>query len=184
MSMPNPANPDAGREWTWKETLADGTPVLIRPVRKSDGEIERAFIEGLSTKAMHNRFFGQITHPSADFIRRMTDIDMVNDVALAAVVGEGEQQQFLGVSRYAADPQRRTCECAVVVADAWQHKGLGTMLMQHLIEIATKRGLALMQSSDLAENAEMRQLARDLGFECERDPDDAQQVVYSLRLGA
>lgn len=71
-----------------------------------------------------------------------------------------------------------------MVADAWQHKGLGTILMRRLIEIATRRGLTLMQSTDLAENTEMRQLARDLGFECERDPDDAQQVVYSMRLNA
>lgn len=184
MNAPNPATPDSGSEWTWKETLADGTPVLIRPLRESDHQFERAFIEGLSAKAMHNRFLGQIPHPTDDFIRRLINVDMLNDVALAAVMGEGDQQQFLGVSRYAADPGRSTCECAVVVADAWQHKGLGTMLMRHLIEIATKRGLALMQSSDLAENAEMRQLARDLGFACERDPDDAQQVVYSLRLGA
>lgn len=184
MNAPNPATPDSGSEWTWKETLADGTPVSIRPLHESDHRFERAFIEGLSAKSMHNRFLGQIRHPTDDFIRRLINVDMINDVALAAVMGEGEQQQFLGVSRYAADPERRTCECAVVVADAWQHKGLGTTLMRHLIEIATKRGLALMQSSDLAENAEMRQLAHDLGFECARDPDDAQQVVYSLRLGA
>lgn len=184
MSMPNPATPAAAPEWTWRETLADGTPVLIRPVRKSDGETERAFIEGLSAKAMHNRFLGQIAHPTDDFIRRMTDIDMVNDVALAAVVGEGERQQFVGVSRYGADRDRKTCECAVVVADAWQDKGLGTMLMWHLIEIARKQGIALMQSGDLADNTEMRELAQDLGFQCDRDPEDPKLVVYTLRLDA
>lgn len=184
MNAPNPATPDNGAEWTWKETLADGTPVVIRPLRESDHQSERAFIEGLSAKAMHNRFLGQIPHPTDDFIRRLINVDMINDVALAAVTGEGEQQRFLGVSRYAADPGRRTCECAIVVADAWQHRGLGTMLMRRLIEIATRRGLTLMQSTDLAENTEMRQLARELGFECERDPDDAQQVVYSMRLNA
>lgn len=102
MNAPNPATPDTGAEWTWKETLADGTPVVIRPLRESDHQSERAFIEGLSAKTMHNRFLGQIPHPTDDFIRRLIHVDMINDVALAAVMGEGSNS---GSSASAATPR-------------------------------------------------------------------------------
>lgn len=167
---------------SWTETLADGTRVLIRPVCKLDAEAERAFIEGLSPKALHNRFLGLVAHPSDDFVERLTDIDYTNDVALAAVLRDGGLEKFIGVSRYAVDRARNQCECAVVVADAWQNRGVGTALMRHLIGIARQRGLSLMESIDLGDNVEMRQLASDLGFQRRSDPEDAHQVIYSLRL--
>lgn len=166
----------------WTETLADGTRMTIRPVCKLDAETERAFIERLSPKALHNRFLGLVAHPSDDFIEQLTDIDYTNDVALAAVIRDGNLEKFIGVSRYAVDRERNRCECAVVVADDWQNRGVGTELMRRLIEIARQRGLGLMESIDLGDNMEMRQLARDLGFQCRSDPEDARQVIYSLRL--
>jgi len=72
----------------------------------------------------------------------------------------------------------------VVVADAWQGKGLGTALMKCLIAVASERGLLSMQSFDLAENWEMRELAAALGFYSRPDPDDPHQVIYTLPLAA
>jgi GNAT superfamily N-acetyltransferase len=161
----------------WTQTLSDGSQVVIRPIRRQDAAAERAFIEALSPESMHSRFLGQIAHPSDDF-------NYVNDVALVAVVGEGRAEQIVGVSRYAKDPAGARCESAVVVADAWQHRGLGTALMKHLILIAQERGLQTMESIDLGSNLEMRDLARDLGFHVREDPDDAQQVIYTLDLDA
>lgn len=166
----------------WLETLTDGTRVLVRTICSLDAELERRFIEGLSNKSRHNRFLGVVAHPSDDFIEKLTDIDYVNDVALVAVTrGEGPEQ-IVGVSRYAADRARDRCESAVVVADAWQGKGLGTVLMKRLIEIARQRGLRVMESTDLADNVEMRELARYLGFTAKNDADDPHLVTYTLAL--
>lgn len=166
----------------WNQTLSDGTWVLIRPINHRDAKAEREFIQGLSAESKRMRFLGQMSCPSDEFIDRLTDIDYVNDVALAAVTQEAGKEKIVGVSRYAADGTRERCECAVVVADEWQHKGVGTALMQKLIKIAQERGLRLMESTDLAENVEMRELATDLGFHCRQDPNDAHQVIYSLPL--
>ena len=162
----------------WKHTLSDGSEVLIRPIRRQDAAAERAFIEGLSSQSMHYRFLGQIAHADDTFIEQLTDIDYVNDVALVAVVEEGGVEKIVGVSRYAKDASGGRCESAV----AWQHRGLGTALMKHLILIAQERGLQTMESIDLAENAGMRDLARELGFRIRQDPDDAEQVIYTLDL--
>jgi GNAT superfamily N-acetyltransferase len=166
----------------WTETLRDGGKVVIRPIRRQDAAAERAFIAGLSPQSMHNRFLGQIAHPGDDFIEQLTDIDYVNDVALVAVVDDEAGEEIVGVSRYAKDPAGTRCESAVAVADAWQHRGLGTALMKHLILIAQERGLKTMESIDLAGNLDMRDLARALGFHTRPDPDDAQQLIHTLDL--
>jgi GNAT superfamily N-acetyltransferase len=166
----------------WTQTLNDGSDVLIRPIRRQDAAAERAFIVGLSPQSMHNRFLGQIAHPGDAFIEQLTDIDYVNDVALVAVVVDEAGEKIVGVSRYAKDLDGARCESAVVVADAWQHRGLGTALMKHLILIAQERGLQTMESIDLAENSAMRDLARELGFRVRQDPDGAEQVIYTLDL--
>ncbi len=167
---------------SWHYRLEDGREVLIRPIRRQDAAAERAFIEGLSARSMHNRFFGQIRRPDDEFIEQLTDIDYVNDVALVAVVSEDGAEKIIGVIRYSKSPADDRCEFAVVVADAWQNLGIGTELMKHLIMIAQERGLRTMQSVDLAGNLEMHELATDLGFSVRTDPEDAQQVIYSLDL--
>lgn len=179
---PIAAQPNAGAEPIWADVLADGSRVLVRPVTRLDADAERDFILGLSPRSMRNRFMGRIARPSDAFIAQLTDVDAAHDVALAAVVMEGALEKFVGVARYAVGPDPDTCDFAIVVADAWQNRGLGTRLMQHLIELARRHGVTRMVSVDLAENVEMRELARDLGFACRVDPDDAHQVVYSRRL--
>ena len=86
------------------------------------------------------------------------------------------------MARYNASRDGSSCECAVTVRDDWHHRGLGTALMKHLIEIARARGILFMESVDSAENIEMTDLARYLGFTREIDPQDASQVVHRLLL--
>ncbi len=166
----------------WDTTLTDGSKVLIRPIGPQDAAAEKEFIESLSPQSRRNRFLGQIAHPSDEFIHQLTDIDYINDVALAAIAPEGTGYRIVGVSRYAVDASRKACECAVVVADAWQGKGLGTALMECLKTLATERGLLSMTSVDLAENWEMRELASALGFHSSPDPADPRQVIHTISL--
>jgi len=68
------------------------------------------------------------------------------------------------------------------VAEEWRHKGLGTALMRHLIDVARRRGIRTMISMDAAENLQMRELAAELGFVRKVDPQDPTQVIYRLTL--
>lgn len=166
----------------WNTTLSDGSEVLIRPIGPQDAAAEKAFIEALSPESRRNRFLGQIGHPSDEFIRQLTDIDYINDVALVATAPDGAGYRIVGVSRYAVDSSRKGCECAVAVADSWHGKGLGTALMECLKTLATERGLLSMKSIDLAENWEMRDLASALGFHSSPDPADPHQVIHTISL--
>ncbi len=100
---------------------------------------------------------------------------------MALVHRDGEKRE-VGVSRFSLGADGQTCECAVTVADEWQHKGLGVVLMRHLIEVARARGIRSMVSYDAADNAAMRELADFLGFRRAVDPADPRQVVHTLSL--
>jgi len=166
----------------WNETLRDGTRVVIRPIRAEDAALERAFIERLSPESRRLRFLGSISEPSDDMIRRLTDVDYQHDVAFIALVDHDGGQREIGVSRFSTTVDGKSCECAVTVADEWHNKGLGSLLMRHLIEVARQRGVRTMISLDAADNPAMRDLAHYLGFRRERDPNDAAQVIHTLTL--
>ena len=177
--VPLVLGPDSPR---WTEVLRDHTRIVIRPVTRRDTAEERAFIESLSPQSSRFRFLGQVRHPSEELITRLTDIDYEHDVAFAAVVPDDAREKFLGVGRYCANRGGKSCECAVAVLDDWHNRGLGTTLMRHLIEVARSRGIRYMYSIDSAENLEMADLARFLGFSRVIDPENASQVMHSLWL--
>jgi acetyltransferase len=163
-------------------TLRDGSEVTIRTLRKEDAQLDRDFIRNLSPESRWMRFLGQIGEPSDSLIRKLTDLDYRHDMAFIALSREAGTAHAIGVSRYSLAPNGQSCECAVAVADAWQGKGLGTALMRDLIDIARKRGVRSMFSLDASENERMRELARDLGFKREQDPDDPTRVIHRLVL--
>ena len=182
-SQPTPQpthKPERGRE----ETLRDGTRVQVRPIHPADIELERRFIEALSPTSRRFRFLETMNAPSAALLKQMTVINPSTDAAYVALLGAGDDTREIGVARFSARPDGQDCEFAVTVADAWQHKGLGTLLMQRLIEVARARGIKTMHSSDAADNGLMRKFAEHLHFTHQRDPDDATLVLYSVDLEA
>ncbi len=172
------ANPEHG----WEEQLRDGTPVLVRPIHPHDVELERRFIEGLSPTSRRFRFLDTMRSPSESLLRQLTVIDPSTDAAYVALIGPTGQEREIGVARFSALPDGRDCEFAVTVSDEWQHKGLGTLLMRRLIDVARARGIETMYSSDAADNRLMREFAEHLHFQHKRDPDDSTLVRYSVDL--
>jgi GNAT superfamily N-acetyltransferase len=177
-AMSKPAN-----EWT--ETLKDGRRVAIRPIRLDDIERNKSFLEQLSPPSKHFLFLGGVARLSDDALRRLCDPDRANDmafVALEADAGRGSAPRQVGVSRYAGASSPQGAEISVVVADEWQHRGLGKRLLGHLIDYARAQGVKRLYSMDSMGNTRMRKLARDIGFSERPDPDDASQVICYLDL--
>ena len=166
----------------WTHRLEDGRHVQVRPLLPTDAALERGFIERLSPTARRMRFLGQFSAPSEALVRQLTEIDPTHDAAFVALAHEDGEKRAVGIARYALEPDGRTAECAVTVDEGWRGRGLATLLMEHLVDVARKRGVATLESIDLADNVAMRELARDLGFERRVDPGDATQVVHRLKL--
>ncbi|MCK7580224.1 MAG: GNAT family N-acetyltransferase [Chromatiales bacterium] len=78
----------------------------------------------------------------------------------------------MGVARYAhAARTSETCEFAIVVADKWQNRGIGTRLLALLMEAARAKGFKTMEGEVLTENVPMLNLVRRLGFNLWQEPD-------------
>jgi GNAT superfamily N-acetyltransferase len=166
----------------WNECLRDGTRVLVRPLVPDDAQGEREFLESLSPESRRFRFLGQIGHPTEEMIFRLTHVDSPRDIAFAATARVDGRELIVGVSRYGASADGSECECAITVRDDWQHRGVGTLLLSHLLQVAKARGIKRMWSIDAATNTRMDELARFFGFERRPDPRDPTQVIHSLWL--
>lgn len=166
----------------WGATLTDGSRVLIRPLVPQDAAAENRFLASVSPESRH-RFAGRTAHRGEGLVDRFTGIDH-DDAALVAIASQGDDNAIVGISAYAVDPWRTSCECAVIVADAWQGKGLGMALMQRLMTLASERGLVSMRYVDLAENPEIRSLTSALGFYSRSDPHDPRQAIHTISLAA
>jgi len=165
----------------WIEALKDGRHVLIRPLSENDREREYVFIKRLSPESRHMRFLSQISEPSTALLDQLMDTDNKQCAAYIALEHENGQPVEIGISRYAATAEHE-CEIAVTVADEWTHLGLGTALMEHLINSARQNGFRQMYSVDAASNTPMRELVKALGFETHKDPDNSTQVIHRLYL--
>jgi GNAT superfamily N-acetyltransferase len=95
---------------------------------------------------------------------------------------EEAEAAFVGVARYIANPDHESAEFAVVVADAWQRRGVARMLMQRLIACARLRGLARLEGTVLRENTNMRKFTEALGFVTHDDAQEPEQVTVVLDL--
>jgi GNAT superfamily N-acetyltransferase len=166
----------------WIEALRDGTPVLIRPLAESDRQREIDFIDRLSHRSRRMRFLGDFRKMSVASIDRLMKIDYESQMAFVALVHENGALREIGISRYSATSDGKRCECAVTVADEWQGRGLGVLLMRHLVDIARRNGFKQMFSVDAADNQAMRDLASYLGFNRRMDPEDSALVIHSLDL--
>lgn len=178
--LPNTMSAYAGAKGL--ETLRDGTQVFIRPIRKEDAELERAFLEHLSSEFQRHRFLGVVMQPSPEVIKQLTDIDPRQETAFIALTHQHGKDVEVGVGRYYLNEDRKSCECTVAVSPEWQKRGVGQILAQHLIDDARARGLKRMYSIDAVYDENVHMLAQRLGFERKPDREDPLSVTYELLL--
>lgn len=166
--------------------LADGTPVRIRPIRANDLEMHSAFVAGLSNETGYRRLLSP-RKPQPDELWRMTHIDYHRELALIATTKVDGAEQQMGVARYVrgdTPDTATTAEFAIVIADAWQHRGLAGKLMRKLIDAAADAGVKQLADITPFDNVAMLALARKLGFKVRRDPGNPNVTQLRLALGA
>jgi acetyltransferase len=155
----------------------------IRPVLAGDGPILQAFVRQLSPMSRYRRFHGGVSELSPELLKRLTTIDRRHEIALIATTSSFGREVGVGEARYSnedADPNSR--EFAIVVADAWQGRGLGSKLLQRLISHAQSRNVRRLYGNVLAENASMLGLAREQGFALRHHPRDSHLVRVQRTL--
>ncbi len=152
--------------------LADGTDLVIRPIRPEDATLTQEFVHNLSEESRYARFMNSVQELSEAMLVRFTQIDYSREMALLAVTEEQGKEVELGVARFAVNPDAESCEFALVVADSMHGKGLGNKLMIALMDAARSKGLQSMEGEVLKDNASMLKLVRRLGFSVTDSPED------------
>ena len=154
-------------------TLPSGRSLCVRPIRHDDGELEEAFVQGLSLESRYQRMLSGGTKVTPEWIDSMTHIDYQRHMAFAVSTTLDGVEHFVGVGRYVVDPSTNIADIALVLADAWQGQGLGRRLLATLIEHARTAGVREAAGVVLATNKAMLRLARSMGFSVTAEPGDA-----------
>ena len=168
-------------DYTTSELLRDGRQIEIRALRHEDEADMLAAVGKTSAQSLQRRFFVMKRHFSEKERAFFMDVDFKSHVAIVAVAEEAGQKIIVGGGRYIVfEPGR--AEMAFVVIDAWQGRGLGSLLMRHLIKLASAAGLHELTAEVLPENGAMLKVFGKSGFHPapRRDP---QTVHLVLELG-
>jgi acetyltransferase len=164
--------------------MADGTDVVIRPIRPEDADLEKQFVHELSEESKYFRFMNSVQELTETMLVRFTQIDYSRELALVAVTETQGREVELGVARYAINPDGSTCEFALVIADNVAGKGLGQKLMVSLMEAARSKGLSVIEGEVLNNNHRMLKLMTRLGFAIKASEEDPAVMKVSKPLSA
>ncbi|WP_019572084.1 bifunctional acetate--CoA ligase family protein/GNAT family N-acetyltransferase [Thioalkalivibrio sp. ALMg3] len=165
-----------------KVTTRDGHELELRPIRPEDAAIEQEFVRSLSEKSRYLRFMRSMDELTPEMLVRFTQIDYDREMAFIAVDHHTGREVQVGVARYTTEPDGESAEFAVVISDAWQGRGVGSLLMEAVIDSARNAGLRELFGEVLRHNGGMLALAQRHGFQREILASDEEIIRVSRRL--
>jgi acyl-CoA synthetase (NDP forming)/GNAT superfamily N-acetyltransferase len=145
--------------------LADGTTVEIRPAVPADFDAVKAMHEAMSSDNSYLRFFN-VSRLSAEIEARRISRNPVPGSAALLAVANGE---VVGVASYVPpgdDPH--AAEVAFAVADHMHHRGIATLLLEHLVSLARSRRITTFTAETLSDNQAMLSVFADAGLPVQR----------------
>jgi len=144
--------------------LRDGSELRLRELRPGDRERLKAFFARCSPEAIRYRFMSSIHSLSDGLLNYLVDIDGIRHKALVLTRGEGDGETILAEGRYAALKERPSVvDVAFLVADDMRRRGIATLLLHELTELARRNGATHFSADVLADNWGMLSLLRKKG---------------------
>jgi len=159
-------------------TLRNGVTVRLRPIRPDDASRLIALGGRLSPRTLYQRFFTVRTLRPEE-AAALSRVDGHDRVAIVVDRGPGGPDDLLAVARYGVAGDDPAPEIALVVDDAWQGQGLGSILLDELLRVGSARGFATFRADVLAENRRMLRLLARFGTFVERS---SEQGVVTILL--
>jgi acetyltransferase len=165
-------------KYVFADEMAEGTPIVVRPIRPEDEPLMVKFHESLSEESVYMRYFHMMKldqRTAHERLTRICFIDYDREMALVAEHTDPEtgEREILGVSRLSrrgAAP--REAEFSVLISDHFQRRGLGTLLLNRLFEVGRAEGLRRITAEILLDNRPMQRISERLGFHLHRDTED------------
>ena len=159
---------DYPQHWEADVVLRDGSVAQVRPIKPSDGDALRAFHDAQSPESTYLRFFAPMKHLSDKDVHRFTNVDYVNRVALVLRSGD----RLVGVGRFDRFDDGRKAEVAFNVADSFQGRGVGSVLLEHLAAIGLELGVEEFVADVLPQNIKMLSVFTEAGYAVKRAFED------------
>ena len=166
-------------------SLPDGTDVLLRPIRPEDEPAGREMLTNLSEKPLKESFSHVINQAAREMRGRLSTVDYEREMTIVAEIREGSRRKMVGMGRLTMDPTPVKAEFDVVVLDAFQGKGLGSRLIDAVIDLGRDRGVREIYSLILSDNTKMLKMCAKLGCAVEPMEGGVARVTLALtRLAA
>jgi acetyl coenzyme A synthetase (ADP forming)-like protein len=157
--------PAAARDYAFDAVLRDGGSIHIRAIRPDDRERLLDHFHRLSARSVYFRFFGSKRRLTDAELDRFTRLDFVRTAALVATLREDGVERIIGVGRYTGSAETpHAAEVAFAVADEHQGRGIGSVLLDHLVPLARAAGITEFQADVLGENNQMLDVFAHSGF--------------------
>jgi len=145
-------------------TLKDGTKVLLRPIKPSDATLKHHLFYALSKDSVTKRYLGSLKVMPLKRVWPYVTVDYENEMSIVGTVMEEGMESLIAIGSYARIPRTRMAEVSLVVRDDLQNKGLGTILLKYLIEIAKNKGFEGFTAWVLTDNTKMMHIFKKLGY--------------------
>lgn len=172
---------EPGYPWTLVRPvqLIDGAKLQLRAIRPDDEPRLVDLFHRLSPRTVYQRFFRAYDELPAHWYRHFANVDYRTRLALVAEEPPTGGSVLRAVARY--EPGEDTTEIAIVVEDAWQHRGLGSLLLEALLDAAEARGLHRFTADVLADNRPMLRVLSRLADVRRRELDEGILTVEFTR---
>jgi RimJ/RimL family protein N-acetyltransferase len=167
------------------ERLPDGAPILIRPIRADDKRMLADGLRHLSDESVQRRFLTSKRSFSRAELRYLTEVNGRDHVALVAEYPGDPVRRLIAVARFvrlAEDPW--AAEAAIVVADDWQRRGVGSLMTRRLADEARRLGIARFTATIESDNVPAQKLMRKLTTHLESHPSGRGVSELVLDLAA
>jgi acyl-CoA synthetase (NDP forming)/GNAT superfamily N-acetyltransferase len=157
--------------------LTDGSTIEIRQARPQDVAAVREMHAAMSQDNMYLRFFSMSRHMAEREARRVCREPGPGHEALLAWLGA----RLVGVATYEDTGRPGVAEIAFAVPDDMHHRGIATLLLEHLVSLARRRELRAFTAETLAENAAMLRMFADAGLPVQRrSVDGVVELTFPL----
>ena len=153
--------------------LSDGETVLIRPARPGDHAGLLELYDAMSGENLRLRFFGTSRRAGEQAASWVLAPPRRGHLGLVALHSE----RIIGVAEYEVTAAPTVAEISLAVADDFHHRGVGTLLVEHLGYAARQAGITSFTADTLVANGLMQQLVTDLGLAVERRYQDGEVRV-------
>ena len=166
-------------ETIWR--LKSTQEVLLRPIKPEDEPMWLEMFQSFSEESIRYRFFQMLKDTPQEVRVRYCNIDYDREIAIVAEMVENGKRKILGVGRVTIETDGKSSEMSFIVTDYWQGLGLGTKIVDYVLDIAKEKGVESVYAIMLQDNYRALSLTKKMGFNLEYQKDGTVKATLNIK---